>query len=138
MTIRDEKREHAERSASYSSQGPPPPRGAFSDDVPDVVVSDGFSDSNLALPEVAELGAEEDVPPAYSEQYDQLKLHQAGFDAGAAVTSEHTKLQHQALVFVYMLIVITPGHRRRSSRHQHQPDLTRYRRHHCAYPAKAD
>ena len=87
MTIRDEKREHAARSESYSSQGPPA-RGAFSDDVPDVVVSDGFSDSQLALPEVAELGAEEDVPPAYSEQYDQLKLHQAGFDAGAAVTGK--------------------------------------------------
>ncbi|KAI0169901.1 glycosyltransferase family 1 protein [Hypoxylon sp. FL1284] len=40
------------------------------------------------MPEDPELGAEEDVPPAYSEFHDQLSLHQAGFDAGAAVTDD--------------------------------------------------
>ncbi|KAI1374208.1 glycosyltransferase family 1 protein [Hypoxylon crocopeplum] len=40
------------------------------------------------MPEDPELGAEEDVPPAYSEQHDQFSLHQTGFDAGAAVTDD--------------------------------------------------
>ncbi|KAI1809774.1 hypothetical protein GGS20DRAFT_570470 [Poronia punctata] len=39
------------------------------------------------LPESPELVAEE-VPPAYSEFHDQLNIHQAGFDAGAAVTGD--------------------------------------------------
>ncbi|KAI1138122.1 glycosyltransferase family 1 protein [Hypoxylon sp. FL0543] len=40
------------------------------------------------MPVDAELGAEEDVPPAYSEVHDQFSLHQTGFDAGAAVTDD--------------------------------------------------
>ncbi|KAI0839226.1 glycosyltransferase family 1 protein [Hypoxylon sp. FL0890] len=40
------------------------------------------------MPVDAELGAEEDVPPAYSEMHDQFSLHQTGFDAGAAVTDD--------------------------------------------------
>lgn len=54
---------------------------------PSVTVSDGFH-SATALPDLPELGAEEEVPPAYSEVHDRLSLHQAGFDAGATVTGE--------------------------------------------------
>jgi hypothetical protein len=57
------------------------------DETPDVVVSDGFR-TPTALPDAPELGAEEDVPPAYSEVHDRLSLHQAGFDAGASVTGK--------------------------------------------------
>lgn len=60
-----------------------PRRTSFSD-APEVVVTENYN-SGL-MPENAELGAEEDVPPAYSEFHDQFSLHQAGFDAGAAVT----------------------------------------------------
>ncbi|KAH8681902.1 hypothetical protein BX600DRAFT_429805 [Xylariales sp. PMI_506] len=60
-----------------------------SDPTPDIVVSDGFSqDDTTVLPSDPELGAEEEVPPAYSEVHDRLSLHQTGFDAGAAVTDD--------------------------------------------------
>ncbi|KAI4869725.1 glycosyltransferase family 1 protein [Hypoxylon rubiginosum] len=62
-----------------------PRRTSFSD-APEVVVTENYN-SGL-MPENAELGAEEDVPPAYSEFHDQFSLHQAGFDAGAAVTDD--------------------------------------------------
>ncbi|KAI1103665.1 glycosyltransferase family 1 protein [Jackrogersella minutella] len=40
------------------------------------------------MPVEPELGAEEDVPPAYSEMHDQFSLQQTGFAAGAAVTDD--------------------------------------------------
>ncbi|KAI1323555.1 hypothetical protein F5Y16DRAFT_336233 [Xylariaceae sp. FL0255] len=40
------------------------------------------------LPDLSELGAEGDAPPAYSEFHDHLNIHQAGFDAGVAVTDD--------------------------------------------------
>ncbi len=46
----------------------------------DPLISDGFI--------VQDLGATEDAPPAYGDHMDQLQLSQAGFQAGAAVTSE--------------------------------------------------
>ncbi|KAH6651632.1 glycosyltransferase family 28 domain-containing protein [Truncatella angustata] len=65
---------HAEQTPSY-------------DDTLSATVSDGFRDQT-ALPDLPELGAEEEVPPAYSEVHDRLSLHQAGFDAGATVTDD--------------------------------------------------
>jgi hypothetical protein len=62
-------------------------RNSHHDDTPSIAVSDGFR-SPTALPDLPELGAEEEVPPAYSEVHDRLSLHQAGFDAGATVTGE--------------------------------------------------
>ncbi len=61
---------------------------------PEVVVTDGFG-TYPSLPGVVdtELGAEEEVPPAYSEHHDQLSIHQNGFDAGAAVTGKHTNIR---------------------------------------------
>lgn len=58
-------------------------------DAPEVVVTDGCG-SFSSLPDIVEpeLGAEEEVPPAYSEHHDQLSFHQSGFDAGAVVTGE--------------------------------------------------
>ncbi|KAI0127005.1 glycosyltransferase family 28 domain-containing protein [Xylariales sp. AK1849] len=56
-------------------------------ETPPVVVQDGLH-SLTAMPDRAELGAEEEVPPAYSEFHDRLSLHQAGFDAGAVVTDD--------------------------------------------------
>ncbi|KAI0096644.1 hypothetical protein GGR51DRAFT_542930 [Nemania sp. FL0031] len=54
-----------------------------------VVTNDSQNYNNGFLPESPELVAEEDVPPpAYSEFHDQLNIHQAGFDAGAAVTDD--------------------------------------------------
>ncbi|KAI1175566.1 hypothetical protein F4777DRAFT_549746 [Nemania sp. FL0916] len=44
--------------------------------------------TNGFLPESPELVADDDVLPAYSEFHDQLNIHQAGFDAGAAVTDD--------------------------------------------------
>ncbi|KAI1843632.1 hypothetical protein JX266_010265 [Neoarthrinium moseri] len=57
------------------------------EETPQVVVSDDLRDTT-ALPEQPGLGAEDDVPPAYSEVHDRLSLHQAGFDAGASVTDD--------------------------------------------------
>jgi hypothetical protein len=44
------------------------------------LVSDGFGPPDL--------GADIDAPPAYGEHHDQLRLSQAGFEAGAAVTGK--------------------------------------------------
>ncbi|KAI1771996.1 glycosyltransferase family 1 protein [Hypoxylon cercidicola] len=60
-------------------------RTSFSD-APEIVVTENYN-SGL-MPEDPELGAEEDVPPAYSEFHDQFSLHREGFDAGAAVTDD--------------------------------------------------
>ncbi|KAI1209600.1 glycosyltransferase family 1 protein [Annulohypoxylon truncatum] len=53
---------------------------------PEVVMNEAQSEG--PIPVEAELGAEDDVPPAYSEFHDQFSLHQTGFDAGAAVTDD--------------------------------------------------
>lgn len=45
-------------------------------------VSDGASIS------VPDLGANLDAPPAYGDEFNELQLSQAGFEAGAAVTGE--------------------------------------------------
>ncbi|KAI5927322.1 hypothetical protein F4810DRAFT_360708 [Camillea tinctor] len=64
-------------------------RTSFSN-APELVISDGYHDShhNALMPDVPELGAGDDVLPAYSEFHDQFFLHQAGFDAGAAMTED--------------------------------------------------
>ncbi|RYP26948.1 hypothetical protein DL767_007870 [Monosporascus sp. MG133] len=58
-------------------------------DAPEVVVTDGFGTSTPLPGTVGpELGAEDEVPPAYSEHHDQLSLHRAGFEAGAVLTED--------------------------------------------------
>ncbi|KAI1314189.1 hypothetical protein F5Y03DRAFT_336363 [Xylaria venustula] len=75
-----------------TSSPPLPPQSrarTTSDVVPGLVVTDDNQQYNNGfLPESPELVAQEDVPPAYSEFHDQLNIHQAGFDAGAAVTDD--------------------------------------------------
>lgn len=73
-------------AGASSSAPPPPPRRPSnlnldrtdSAEVPDALVSDGFS-----LPS---LEAENEAPPAYGDLPDQLQFNQAGFEAGANVT----------------------------------------------------
>lgn len=82
MTIIDEK------SGLRPAQAPR--RASFSN-APEVVVTDGAATDgyNTGLMSVdAELGAEEEALPAYSEMHDQFSLHQTGFEAGAAVTDD--------------------------------------------------
>ncbi|KAF6826594.1 glucosyl glucuronosyl [Colletotrichum musicola] len=76
-------------AGASSSAPPPPPTRQYSDysldrtdsqQVPDALVSDGFS-----LPS---LDAESDVPPAYGELHDQLHFSQSGVEAGANVTGD--------------------------------------------------
>lgn len=79
-----------ETGASSSAPPPPPPRQysdynldrSDSQQVPDALVSDGFS-----LPS---LEADGDVPPAYGELHDQLHFSQSGVEAGANVTGMDT------------------------------------------------
>lgn len=73
-----------EKSAQKASEVARAPRRNSLGDAPEVVMSEVPSDG--PIPVEAELGAEDDVPPAYSELHDQFSLHQTGFDAGAAVT----------------------------------------------------
>ncbi|KAI0881589.1 glycosyltransferase family 1 protein [Annulohypoxylon maeteangense] len=75
-----------EKSAGKADEAAQAPRRTSPHNPPDVVTPDVFSDG--PIPVEAELGAEEDVPPAYSEMHDQFSLHQTGFDAGAAVTDD--------------------------------------------------
>lgn len=91
MTIVDEKT--ALRNGGNLSA--PRRRTSFSD-APEVVVTENYNTG--LMPEDPELGAEEDVPPAYSEFHDQFSLHQAGFDAGAAVTGMTFLLRICAIV----------------------------------------
>ncbi|KAI1119263.1 hypothetical protein F5Y14DRAFT_397185 [Nemania sp. NC0429] len=79
------------------SPPPPPPRtrtgvstrNRTESDLTQLVVTDDSQEYiNGFLPESPELVAEQDVPPAYSEFHDRLNIHQAGFDAGAAVTDD--------------------------------------------------
>ncbi|KAH7034736.1 uncharacterized protein B0I36DRAFT_372610 [Microdochium trichocladiopsis] len=85
-TILDDKRAQAAREREGGKQQ----RQSASASAPGVVVSEDFTpqDGQGPLPEHPELGASEQVPPAYSEQHDQLSLHQAGFDAGATITDD--------------------------------------------------
>lgn len=57
-------------------------RGHPAEDLHESTVADGFNP--------ADLGAGEDAPPAYGEQFDKVQLSQAGFEAGAAVTGQET------------------------------------------------
>lgn len=105
MSIRDEKRRAADAAQSAEDiraeqapipLSPPslPSRNRArnrtmteSEPAPGLIVADDSQNYNNGfLPESPELVAQEDVPPAYSEFHDQLNIHQAGFDAGAAVT----------------------------------------------------
>ncbi|KZL87056.1 glycosyltransferase family 28 domain-containing protein [Colletotrichum incanum] len=74
-------------AGASSSAPPPPPRHSDlnldrtdSQEVPDALVSDGFS-----LPS---LEAENQAPPAYGDLPNQLQFNQAGFEAGANVTGD--------------------------------------------------
>ncbi|KAH8165562.1 hypothetical protein CIB48_g2700 [Xylaria polymorpha] len=106
MSIRDEKRRAADAAQSAEDiraeqapipLSPPslPSRNRArnrtmteSEPAPGLIVADDSQNYNNGfLPESPELVAQEDVPPAYSEFHDQLNIHQAGFDAGAAVTA---------------------------------------------------
>lgn len=80
MTIVDEKA--ALRRAETSRSAQRPGRTSFSN-APEVVPP-GYNSGHISTD--FELGAEDDVPPAYSEVHDRFSLHQTGFEAGAAVT----------------------------------------------------
>ncbi|KAL0935189.1 glucosyl glucuronosyl [Colletotrichum truncatum] len=75
-------------SASSSAPPPPPPHrtsdynldSVDSQEVPDALVSDGFS-----LPS---LEADNEAPPAYGELHDQLHFSHSGVEAGANVTGD--------------------------------------------------
>ncbi|XDG08853.1 hypothetical protein ABKA04_008468 [Annulohypoxylon sp. FPYF3050] len=75
-----------EKSAQKASEAARAPRRNSLSNAPEVVMSEVPNEGPIPLE--AELGAEEDVPPAYSEMHDQFSLHQTGFDAGAAVTDD--------------------------------------------------
>ncbi|KAL7620787.1 hypothetical protein AAE478_009785 [Parahypoxylon ruwenzoriense] len=80
MSILDEKRPQEAQEAAQAR------RWTFFSEAPEVLVTGNYN-SGL-MPEDPHLVAEEEVPPAYSELHDQFSLHQAGFDAGAAVTDD--------------------------------------------------
>ncbi|KAI2469537.1 glycosyltransferase family 1 protein [Annulohypoxylon bovei var. microspora] len=82
MSIIDEK---ATQGAGEAAQAQALPRTSLGNP-PEVVMDDDFSSG--PIPVEAELGAEEDVPPAYSEMHHEFSLHQTGFDAGAVVTDD--------------------------------------------------
>ncbi|KAK5630640.1 hypothetical protein RRF57_006355 [Xylaria bambusicola] len=91
MSIVDEKRRQAARSAERDALDPTPRSRTRtgSDLAPGLVVTDDSQYYNNGfLPDDPGLVADEDVPPAYSEVHDQLNIHQAGFHAGAAVTDD--------------------------------------------------
>ncbi|KAK2048202.1 glycosyltransferase family 28 domain-containing protein [Colletotrichum somersetense] len=76
-----------EAGASSCSAPPPPPRHSDlnldvidSQEVPDALISDGFS-----LPS---LETDNQAPPAYGDLPNQLQFSQAGFEAGANVTGD--------------------------------------------------
>ncbi|KAI0105960.1 glycosyltransferase family 1 protein [Daldinia grandis] len=83
MTIVDEKA--ALRNAEVSRSAQRPGRTSFSN-APEVVVPPGYNSGFMSTD--FELGAEDDVLPAYSEVHDRFSLHQTGFEAGAAVTDD--------------------------------------------------
>ena len=51
----------------------------------DTTSSHVSDDASVSVPD---LGAEQDAPPAYGDQFDELHLSQAGFSAGAVVTGK--------------------------------------------------
>lgn len=55
--------------------------------LPGVIITDSQTDM-LGIPDTPELGADEVVPPAYSEVHDRFSLQQPGFEAGADITGE--------------------------------------------------
>ncbi|ETS84585.1 hypothetical protein PFICI_02610 [Pestalotiopsis fici W106-1] len=82
MSVLESKRAQASSGSAHETEQLPD-----YDDTLSIAVSDGFQ-AGTALPDLPELGAEEEVPPAYSEVHDRLSLHQAGFDAGATITDD--------------------------------------------------
>ncbi|KAK8035092.1 Sterol 3-beta-glucosyltransferase UGT80B1 [Apiospora rasikravindrae] len=101
MSVLDAKRAAAAaRSSSERENGNNDNEGQQQDgsankNGPEVAVSDGFPEAaiprpeaGMPLPELPQLGAEDEVPPAYSEVHDQISLHQSGFDAGATLTDD--------------------------------------------------
>ncbi|KAI0521527.1 hypothetical protein F5B22DRAFT_541235 [Xylaria bambusicola] len=91
MSIVEEKRKQAARWAKRDALGPTPRSRSRtgSDNAPGLVVTgDSQHYNNGFLPDDPGLVADEDVPPAYSEVHDRLNIHQAGFNAGAAVTDD--------------------------------------------------
>ena len=66
------------------------------DEASSYTVSDGYSVS------VPDLGGNLDAPPAYGDEFNELQLSQAGFEAGAAVTGESpclSRVKHQLMDF---------------------------------------
>lgn len=92
MSILESKRAQASKGSGNEQERIP-----GYDEIPAVTVPDDFH-SATALPELPGLGAEEEVPPAYSEVHDRLSLHQAGFDAGATVTGKSVRCACLVLV----------------------------------------
>ncbi|KAI1484782.1 hypothetical protein F5X96DRAFT_662874 [Biscogniauxia mediterranea] len=78
------------RVANRPEDAPEPVGRTSSSNTPELVITDGYNHGyhDGLMPDVPELGAGEDVLPAYSEFHDQFFLHQAGFDAGAAITDD--------------------------------------------------
>lgn len=66
---------HGDEPRDARDAGGSPPR--YSLDVQSALVSDGFTNPNLAA---------DDAPPPYGELHDQLQFSQPGFEAGANVT----------------------------------------------------
>jgi hypothetical protein len=71
---------------SKSGPAAQPAKTESNEPLNDATVTDGFSQ--------ADLGADEDVPPAYGESFDKVLLSQAGFEAGATVTGEFILKSH--------------------------------------------
>ncbi|KAK6849693.1 Sterol 3-beta-glucosyltransferase UGT80B1 [Apiospora arundinis] len=82
MTVLDSKRAAARDSSNRESGNND--SSAQGREVPEAAIP--RPEAGMPLPELPDLGAEEEVPPAYSELHDQISLHQNGFDAGATLT----------------------------------------------------
>ncbi|KAI0158237.1 hypothetical protein GGR57DRAFT_459599 [Xylariaceae sp. FL1272] len=83
MTIIDQKQ--SAQAAGGATGGPPLPPPRSRTNAPGLVVHG--SDRGF-VPAISEIGPGDDAPPAYSELHDQFNIHQAGFDAGAAVADD--------------------------------------------------
>ncbi|KAI1433862.1 hypothetical protein GGR50DRAFT_461116 [Xylaria sp. CBS 124048] len=96
MAFRDEKKAAAAQKAEglRTKQSPTPvgqshpPQRASSTRPAQTGNEDSGNYSAGFVPEIPELGTDDDAPPAYSEFHDQLDIHQAGFDAGAVITDD--------------------------------------------------
>src|SRR3569833_85048 len=63
------------------------------EDTSEAAAGDGY--------DMQDLGATDEAPPAYGDHMDQLQLSQAGFEAGASVTSELLSIQTMPLPLRY-------------------------------------